>query len=125
MKIIGVLLTILGLFVLVGGVGYSIFLINEQSRQTYLCSSVDAYHKKAEKAAEALKAAKGTSQERDLEKDLSQQLENEKTFVQRCSDEKAFYKTWTIAGFSIAAGGFLVSLLGLGVFLFGRKRSAT
>lgn len=126
MKIFGGLLLILGLLVLVGGVGYSIFLISDQQKPiaNYSCSQMDRSRTEVEKAQEAYDAAKGSPRERELEKTLRQRLENEQAAVRGCSEGKAFYKTRITVGFLVGAGGFLLSLVGSGVFLLGRKRAA-
>ena len=125
MKSFSVILIFLGVFVLMGGVGYSVFLMSEQSRQTYECKTADLFQTRAEKAEEAYKAAKGTPQGKELEKELKQQLNNEQLAIRACSESKSFYKTRIALGFLIAGVGFVISLVGLGAFLFGRKRSVS
>jgi hypothetical protein len=125
MKTIGVLVLVIGVLVAIGGVGYGSFLMSEQSRRSYLCGRVEPSRAEVEKAAEAYKAAKGTPQEKDAEKKLKQLSENELTAIRGCAEEKSFYRTWIAAGFSVAAGGLLSSIIGLGIFLFGRQRLKT
>jgi hypothetical protein len=122
MKIIGALILLVGILLVIGGVGYSLNLILEQSRRTYTCSQVETNRKNAEKAEEDFKAARGTPQEKDLESKLKKALELASNSILWCSEERSFYKTWITAGFLIAGGGLVVSLIGLGIFLFGRRR---
>jgi hypothetical protein len=123
MKIIGVLVLVIGILVAIGGSGYGLSLMSEQSGRTYICGRVEPSRAEVEKAAEAYKAAKGTAQERDAEKKLKQSSETELMAIQGCADEKSFYRNRIAVGFSAAAGGLLISLVGLGVYLFGRRRS--
>lgn len=124
MKIIGILLLLLGIFLIVAGFGAAIFFLTN-SGPSFACD-IAARDKKDADAAEAKwQSAKGGADESALKATYESAKRTAYVSENSCNEMKTQQRVFTIIGGVVGAVGFLLTLAGIGAFVLGRKRAAT
>lgn len=123
MKIIGILLLLLGLFLMVAGIGAAIFFYTN-SGPSFACDIAARDKKDADTAEAQWQAARGGADETTLKTTYEAAKRTAYVSENECSEMKTQQKVFTITGGVVGAVGFLLMLAGIGGFIFGRKRAA-
>lgn len=111
MKILGVFLLLLGVFLFIGGlVGV---IIAKTAPEPYICTIVEGEQKRAEEAVKKYKEAKGSYQEYGYRKTAELQNQTSEEYAKKCTEKKEKLKYWLTVSSIVSGFGFLLTITGI------------
>ena len=111
MKILGVFLLLLGVFLFIGGlVGV---IIAKTAPEPYICTIVESEQKRAEEAVKKYKELKGSYQEYDYRKTAELLNQTAEEYAKKCTEKKEKLKYWLTVSSIVSGFGFLLTITGI------------
>ena len=124
MKIVGILLLLLGGFLIVAGFGAAIFFFTNSGPKA-TCDLAASFKSSADEAESKWRSAMGRADENDLKTTYESLKRTAYVQEQVCNERKTQQRMFTIIGGVVGAVGFLLMFAGIGAFVVGRRRAAT
>ena len=121
MKVFGIILLILGLLAIGGGL---IGAVVSQLIPNEECSLAEQFKSEADRLNREADAARGTPNETKLREQALDKMRSAGLWAKGCSDRKTITTIAMIAGLIVAAVGFLLSIVGIFLFVRGRRGTA-
>ncbi|HJS50784.1 MAG TPA: hypothetical protein VJ781_02705 [Pyrinomonadaceae bacterium] len=122
MKIIGILLLFLGLFLMVVGFGASLFFFMNPAGNLE-CTFAEFDKEKVDQAEKEMQAVKGTPEEATLTPAYEAAKRTAYLSQTKCNEIKTQKTVFTVVGGVAGVLGFFLALGGIGALIFGIKRA--
>jgi hypothetical protein len=121
MKIFGIVLVIFGVIAIGGG---AIFAVGSQLIPNDECTMADQYKADADRLTREADAARGTPNEPRLREQALEKTRSARLWAEGCDKRRTVTTIAMVAGLGIAAVGFLMSAVGIFMFIRGRRAAS-